>query len=72
MLTHRLHRLLVLTTGLRDYGTAQLLGVIRERRYPPLLRVAALRCLVHWAPLDITRGAPYPQRRRHVRRHYGV
>lgn len=72
MLTHRLHRLLVLSTGLRDCGIEQRLAMIRERRYPPLLRVAAPRCLVHWAPLDVTRDAPYPQRRRHVRRHYGV
>jgi hypothetical protein len=72
MLTHRLHRLLVLSTGLRDYGIEQLLTVIREQRYPPLLRVAALRRLIHGAPLDVTRGAPYLQRRRYVRRHYGV
>jgi hypothetical protein len=72
MLTHRLHRLVVLSTGLRHYGIEQLLAVIREPRYPPLLRLAALRWLVHWAPLDVTKGAPYPQRRRLVRRHYGV
>ena len=50
----------------------QLLAVMHERRYPPLLRVAALRWLIHWAPLDITKGAPYLQRRRYVRQHYHV
>lgn len=72
MLTHRLHRLQVLSTGLRRYSTEQLLAVLRERRYPPLLRLAALRWLIYWAPLDVTQGAPYLQKRRLVRLHYGV
>lgn len=69
MLTHRLNRLVVLLTGMRRYSTEQLLAVMREHRYPPLLRVAALRWLIHCAPLDITKGAPYLQRRRYVRQH---
>lgn len=72
MLTHRLHRLLVLSTGLRMYSTVQLLAVLQERRYPPLLRLAALRWLIHGAPLEVTHGAPYPDRRRFVRLHYGI
>lgn len=50
MLTHRCNRFMVLLTGLRHYTTEQLLAVMQDRRYPPLLRVAALRWLIHWAP----------------------
>jgi hypothetical protein len=63
---------MVFLTGLHHYTIEQLLAVMQDRRYPPLLRVAALRWLIHWAPLDITKGAPYLQRRRYVRQHYGV
>ena len=38
----------------------------------PLLRLAALRWLIYWAPLDVTKGAPYLAKRRLVRLHYGV
>ena len=72
MLTHRLSRLLVLSTGLRKYSTQQLVAVLQERRYPPLLRLAALRWLIYWAPLEVTKGAPYLTKRRLVRLHYGV
>jgi hypothetical protein len=72
MLTHRLNRLMVYTTGLRQYTTEQLLSLLRERRYPPLLRAAALRWLINWAPVGITRGAPFEQKRRYVRQHYGI
>jgi hypothetical protein len=72
MLTHRLNRLISLMTGLRRCGVDDLVALIREQRYPPLLRIAALRWLIHLAPLDVTHGAPYVDRRRHVRQHYGV
>ena len=72
MLTHRNHRFAVLVTGLRRYTTEQLVAMVREQRYPPLLRAAALRWLIHWAPLEVTKGAPYLQSRRSVRHHYGV
>ncbi|WP_128003402.1 MULTISPECIES: hypothetical protein [Piscinibacter] len=72
MLTHRLNRLLVLLTGMRNYKPQQLIAVLQDRRYPPLLRVAALRWLIHWAPLEVTKGACYAQRRRAVRLHYSV
>jgi hypothetical protein len=72
MLTHRLNRLANLLVGLRRRSTGELVSIVRERRYPPLLRVAALRWLVHLAPPDLTRGAPYGARRRSVRQHYGV
>ncbi len=72
MLTHRLNRLANLITGLRRYAIDELVPIVRENRYPPLLRLAALRQLIHLAPLDITKGAPYCTRRRYVRRHYGV
>ena len=47
MLTHRCNRFMVLLTGLRHYTTEQLLAVMQDRRYPPLLRVAALRPVVN-------------------------
>ena len=72
MLTHRRNRFLVLLTGLRKHSVDQLLGILHERRYPPLLRVAALRWLIHWAPLAVPAGSPYWTRRRYVRQHYGV
>jgi hypothetical protein len=43
MLTHRCNRFIVLLTGMRHYTTEQLLALMRERRYQPLLRIAALR-----------------------------
>lgn len=72
MLTHRLNRLANLITGLRRYTIHELVPIVRENRYPPLLRIAALRQLIHLAPLDITKGAPYCTRRRYVRQHYRV
>ena len=42
MLTHRCNRFVVLLTGMRHYTTDQLLAVMHERRYPPLLRVPSL------------------------------
>lgn len=72
MLTHRLNRLANLIIGLRRYTIHELVPIVRENRYPPLLRIAALRQLIHLAPLDITKGAPYCTRRRYVRQHYHV
>ena len=72
MLTHRRNRFLVLLTGLRKHSVEQLLEIVREPRYPPLLRLAALRWLIHWAPSELTAGAPYWTRRRTVREHYHV
>jgi hypothetical protein len=72
MLTHRLNRLINLLTGLRRHSIDDLVPIVRERRYPPLLRIAALRWLIHLSPLDITKGAPYGSRRRYVRQHYGA
>ncbi|MBX3602369.1 MAG: hypothetical protein KF863_17275 [Rubrivivax sp.] len=72
MLTHRLNRLANLVIGLRRYTIHELVPIVRENRYPPLLRIAALRQLIHLAPLDITKGAPYCTRRRYVRQHYHV
>ena len=72
MLTHRCTSFAALLTGTPPSTTDPLLAEMQEGRYPPLLRVAALRWLIHWAPLDITKGAPYLQRRRYVRQHYHV
>ena len=72
MLTHRLTRLISLLMGMRDYTTWELVPIVRETRYPALLRVAALRWLIQRSPLQVTHGAPYGRRRRHVRQHYQV
>jgi len=40
--------------------------------YSPKMRSAALRNLVARAPLEITKGATFIQRRKAVRLHYGV
>jgi len=72
MLTKRLTRLITFIQGLSRQQPQALQEIVREKRYPPLLREAALRWLVHSAPLTVTQGAPFAQRRRHVRRFYGV
>lgn len=41
-------------------------------QYSPLMRVAALRNLIAAAPLEITQGRSYLERRQLVRIHYGI
>jgi hypothetical protein len=72
MLTRRLTRLITFAQGLSRQPPQALQAIVREKRYPPLLREAALRWLVHAAPLAVTRGAPFAQRRRYVRQFYEV
>ena len=43
-----------------------------KEQYSPLMRAAALRNLVCIAPLEITKGACYLERRRSVRAFYGI
>jgi microcystin degradation protein MlrC len=43
-----------------------------KRRYSAHYRAAALRHLVVEAPLAVTGGLPFAQRRRRVRAHYGI
>lgn len=72
MWTRRLTRLNTFLQGLLKSPSAVLEAIVREKRYPLLMREAALRCLVWRAPLAVTKGAPFPARRRHVRQHHGV
>ena len=52
---------------------AKLLRIVRsKKRYSPHYRAAALRYLVCDAPLSVTEGRPYAERRRRVRKHYGI
>lgn len=52
---------------------AELLRIVKaDTCYPPQYRVAALRHLVCAAPLSVTGGRPYAERRRRVRKHYGI
>lgn len=43
-----------------------------QGQYTPLMRAAALRNLVASAPIDVTKGRCYLERRRLVRAHYGI
>jgi hypothetical protein len=58
--------------GLRTFGIEQLVPIVRDKRYPRLMRIAALRWLIAAAPLGVTHGATHWARRRHVRQHYKV
>ena len=49
-----------------------LLRIIADKTHPPLARAAALRILVATAPIDVTQGRPFLERRWLVREHYRV
>jgi hypothetical protein len=50
-----------------------LVQIIRSKtHYSAHYRAAALRNLIGHAPLSVTGGRPFADRRRLVRRHYGV
>jgi hypothetical protein len=53
-------------------GTFHLKRIINDKSYSPWVRAAALRNLTCQAPLDVTLGRPYAERRRLVRKHYNV
>jgi hypothetical protein len=51
----------------------QLLRIVKaKRRYSRHFRAAALRHLVMDAPLAVTGGRPFAERRRRVRAYYGI
>jgi hypothetical protein len=59
----------------QSYGLSadQLVAVIKARdQFTVRMRAAALRNLVCSAPLAVTQGRPYAERRRLARAHYGV
>lgn len=59
----------------RLYGLPQdeLVRIARSKQlYSTHYRAAALRHLVVEAPLAVTGGLPFAQRRRRVRAHYGI
>jgi hypothetical protein len=72
MITRHRQRLCDLGFGLRGVPSECLRAMVLERRHPLLLRAAALRWLVHLAPLSVTQGAPFAERRRLARIHYRV
>ena len=73
-----MNRQRILRFGLMLYGTSglshdALIGIVKaKRRYSTHYRAAALRHLVIDAPLSVTGGRPFAERRRLVRRHYGI
>lgn len=72
MLTRRLNRLTTFVHGLRSAPTPSLVSLVADKRYPVLMREAALRWLVWCAPIAVTKGAPFAARRRFVRHYYGI
>lgn len=46
--------------------------VIRDKSYSALFRAAVLRNLVHTAPIEVTKGRCFAEKRRLVRKHYNV
>ena len=49
-----------------------LVRVVKDETYPPFFRAAVLRNLVNVAPIEVTQGRPFCERRRLVRAHYRV
>lgn len=69
----RLQRFIAYVHKLSGTPAPVLENLVRDRaRYSPLYRSAALRHLVCDAPLEVTGGRPYAERRRRVRQHYGI
>jgi hypothetical protein len=55
------------------FNESDLLLIVRSKDcYSPRYRAAALRHLVMCAPLSVTQGRPFAERRRMVRVHYGA
>lgn len=77
-----LHRVLCSLRRQRFFGHIRSTYVLPEHhlvriakarsQYSPLMRSAALRNLVAIAPLEVTKGRCYLERRRLVRSHYGI
>jgi hypothetical protein len=69
----RILRLSMTLYHLRGLSDDQLLRIVKSTsRYSTHYRVAALRHLVASAPLAVTGGQPFAERRRRVKRHYGI
>lgn len=70
---HRIVRFAMLVYATYGLPRETLLGIVKaKRRYSPHYRAAALRHLVGDAPLTVTGGQPFAERRRRVRSHYGI
>lgn len=73
MLNRKLARFSRLVHETYRLPQAVLLSICRARgQYPATYRAAALRHLIAEAPVSVTHGLPFAQRRRLVRRHYGI
>ncbi|MFM0027456.1 hypothetical protein PQR70_14455 [Paraburkholderia madseniana] len=69
----RILRLSMTLYHLRDLPDDQLVRIVKSKnRYSTHYRAAALRHLVAGAPLAVTGGQPFAERRRRVKRHYGI
>lgn len=71
--SHRRRRFVQCLVDADRLSTEQLIVVVRARfSVSALARCAALRVLTALAPIEVTQGRPYLERRRLVRKHYGV
>ena len=72
-LSVRRRRFGVLVADASKLDDGQLLRIVQARQsLTPLARAAALRILIGRAPLEVTRGAVYLERRAYVRAEYGI
>lgn len=58
--------------GYSSIDARQLKEIVAERRIPIRARAAPLRVLTCTAPLEVTQGRPYAERRRLVRKHHNI
>lgn len=72
MLTSRKHQLGAALLNTRRLDEGALTAIVRQPEHSTIQRIAALRWLIHQAPIDVTQGRPYAERRRLVRDHYHV
>lgn len=69
----RILRFAMMLYQLYGLSNSELVRIAKaKRRYSTHYRAAALRHLVIDAPLSVTGGQPFAERRRRVRKHYGI
>ncbi|MFM0077261.1 hypothetical protein PQQ86_39615 [Paraburkholderia sediminicola] len=73
MARERILRFAMMLYQLYGLSNSELVRIAKaKRRYSTHHRAAALRHLVIDAPLAVTGGQPFAERRRRVRKHYGI
>lgn len=73
MFNHRIGKFARLVNATHGLPESVLVTIVKASDlHSPSYRAAALRHLVACSPISVTLGLPFAQRRRLVRRHYGV